>query len=462
MSKQNKIVFFNILSTIVLQGVAFFAAPLFSRMLGTSNYGVVTVYATWVSIISAVFGLQTQSTLAVAQKDFSKEQQKEYQASCLLLSMSSFVLFSVTTYVVLFFMSKVISIKWGMVVCAFIHAFGTFSINFVNTKYTYEFKADYNFYLSLIVSIITVGLSILLVRVFPNRINYWGRILGQTIGYGFIAFVLANVIVFSGKTKHWKGYWRYCLPLAVPIVFHQISNLLLNQSDKIMLQRMCDNSVVGIYGLAGGFSIVMSYIWSALNNSWVPFYYEYTRNNQIEEIRQHSNNYLQLFSTLSIGFILLTPEVFHLFASNEYWGGTTLIPVLVVGYFFVFLYSFPVNYEFYNKKTKTIAVGTILATVVNFVLNYCFIMQLGALGAAVATAAAHLLQFLFHYIAAKRIRTETRYPFEFSDFVPYIVAVVGGTVAFYLFLDYWYIRWGGAIILGGLCLKKIIRRKALF
>lgn len=462
LKNQNKIVFFNILSTIVLQGLAFFAAPFFSRMLGASNYGIVTVYATWVSIISAVFGLQTQSTLAVARKDFTIEEQRKYQASCLVLSIISFVFFSVLSCGILFLISGIVNINYWMVICACIHAFGTFVINYVNTKLTYEFKADRNFYLSLVVSVITIGLSIFLIRGLPITKNYWGRILGQTIGYGSIAVILSTIIISRGKTECYKKYWKYCIPLAVPIIFHQISNLLLNQSDKIMLQSMCDNSVVGVYGLAGSFAIVMSYIWSALNNSWVPFYYEYTKKNQTDEIRQHSKNYLQIYSVLTIGFILLTPEVFHMFASKEYWSGTSLIPILVIGYFFVFLYSFPVNFEFYNKKTKTIAIGTALATTLNIALNFCFIIKLDALGAAVATMIAHGIQFLFHYIAAKKITTDVVFPFNISFFLPYIFYVFVGAIIFYLFIDYWFLRWGIAFVLGIMCLIRIFRRRTLF
>ena len=43
MKKQNKVAFFNILSTMLLRGISMFTAPLFSRLLGTEGYGVVSL-----------------------------------------------------------------------------------------------------------------------------------------------------------------------------------------------------------------------------------------------------------------------------------------------------------------------------------------------------------------------------------------------------------------------------------
>lgn len=97
--------------------------------------------------------------------------------------------------------------------------------------------------------------------------------------------------------------------------------------------RVDNNSVlIGIYSLAFSFANVLSVIWNALNNSWVPYYYKYTRENDFESIKIHSRNYAELFTVLASGFILLTPEVFHIFADETYWSGTNLIPLFAIGW----------------------------------------------------------------------------------------------------------------------------------
>ena len=84
---------------------------------------------------------------------------------------------------------------------------------------------------------------------------------------------------------------------------------------------------------------------------------------------------------------------------------------------------------FYNKKTKIIAVGTVLAAIVNIVLNYIMITWFGAMGAVVATAIAHGTQFLFHMFFAKKIKEE-KFPFRFGDFIIPIIAWIASVFTF--------------------------------
>jgi len=335
------------------------------------------------------------------------------------------------------------------------------NVHFMNGKYVYEFKADKNFVLSTTVSVLTIGLSLLLIWLAPAETNYWGRILGQAVVYGVVGLIIYASIIKSGKTFYNKEYWKFTLPIALPTVFHSLANIVLHQSDKIMLQNLISNSAVGIYALACTFSGVLNTIWSALNNSWVPFYYEYTRVNQIDEMKKHARNYTELFTILSMGFVLLAREVFHLYAAESFWGGTDYIPLFALGYYFVFLYSFPVNYEFYYKKTKTVAVGTTCAAVCNIVLNYLFIKLWGVVGAVIATATAYSLQFTFHFIRAKQINPG-EFPFKLREFIPGLVAMAGTCLFYWFTRELWLVRWGVGCVLGVYLLLKIIKRKEIF
>ena len=459
MKKQNTIVFLNILSTLIIQGINFIASPIFSRLLGTNNYGVVTVYNTWVSIFSTVLTLQAASTLGVARSNFPEDEQAGYQSSVLFLATTIYVSFSFVILLVVGLFVKTVDFR---ILClALAQGLAVYIISTVNSKFTFEFKAERNFILALLISILNMVLSLFLVKQFPASTNYMGRILGQVIANTLIAAILYVYLMHRGKTYINTTYWKFSLPIAIPTVFHLLANLVLNQSDKLMLQGMVDSSTVGIYGLAATLANVLMIIYGALNNSWVPFYYEYSRNNQINDIKVHSKNYAELFTVITCGFVLLCPEVFHLYASPEYWGGTVLLPIFAVGEFFVFLYSFPVNYEFYNKKTNIIAVGTTLAALCNIVLNYILIRHLGILGAVIATAIAHLLQFAFHFYRAKTL-IEGKFPYTIKMFLPNIAIVISVAVITIAIPGIGVFRWILGFVMGVYMLMKMYKRRAFF
>lgn len=459
---KNKITLFNMASTIVLQGLAFFSGPIFSSMLGTTNYGIAAVYLTWVQIASTVFSLRAGDAIAVARINFPLEDQKKYQSSTMSLASIAFAGFSIITLGGTFLTRNIFHFNIPMIALGLSNGWGLYCVSFMNLKYTYEFKAGRNFVLSVLTSGLTITTSIILIHLYSNEKNYWGRIIGQSVIYTVIGLLLLTFMLRAGKEIYSKEYWRFTLPITIPTIFHSLAHIVLNQSDKVMIQGMVNNSAAGIYALAGTFSAVMNAIWHAFNNSWVPFYYEYTRQDQIAKMKKHARNYIELFTIVAMGFILLSREVFHLYAANrDFWPGTDLIPLFTIGYYFVFLYSFPVNYEFYNKKTKTIAIGTTAAATANIVLNYIMIKWWGIIGAVIATAIAHGMQFGFHFICAKRIKPR-EFPFSFAQFIPGLLAVCGTCVLYWLTRDLWIVRWGIGVAIGMYLLVKIIKRKEIF
>ncbi len=459
--RDNKVIALNLLSTLILQGLTFFSAPIFSEILGPNNYGIASVYNTWVIILSTVFTLQAGGAVAIARSRFPLDRQKDYQSSALTLAGVAYLSFSVLTVLVLFPLAKKLNLSMLMVVFALLQGFGYYCVNFLNGIYTYEFKPGKNLLFSSLTAAGCVALSLVFVYLMPPENNHWGRIAGQSIVYTIMGAIVCIIVFRNGNTYVDKKLWAFTLPVTIPTIFHSLAHLALNQSDRLMLQQMISNSSVGIYTLAATFAGVIHSLWSGFNNSWVAVYYENTRLEKIDQIRRQEKNYLELFTILTCGFVLLTPEVFHWFAGEEYWSGTDLIPLFALGYYFVFLYSFPVNYEFYHMKTKTIAVATIVTAVFNIALNYVLIRLIGIAGAVIATAAAHFAQFLFHYIAAKRIG-RSDFPFKFMDFVPGLVAVVAISVLAWFLGDHWLPRWGLGACLGIYLLLKMWKRKSIF
>lgn len=457
----NRTTLINISSTIILQGLAFVSGPVFSAALGTNNYGIAAVYLTWVQLASTIFSLQAVGMLAAARVNFPDEDQEKYQSSVFSLATISYICFSVITIVVLLIISKWFESNIIMVLLGLAQGWGLYCVSSMNGKFTYEFKAGRNFILSVVTSVLTIGVSLILIYFFPPEINYWGRIIGQSSVYTIIGIVLLIYILTKGKTVYNKEYWKFTLPLTIPTIFHLLAYIVLNQSDKVMLQNLVDNSTAGVYALACTFSNLLISIYHAFNNSWVPYYYEYTKHNKIDKIHKHSKNYIELFTILTIGFMFLSREVFHIYADRDFWAETEMIPLFSIGNYFVFLYSFPVNFEFYNKKTKTIALGTTLAAVSNIVLNFILIHICGMLGAVIATALSHGLQFGFHYLSAMKIKTMD-FPYKIKDFLPGFISVCLACFVFYVTQDIWIIRWGLGAALGIYLLTKIIKRKEIF
>lgn len=461
MKKQNRVALFNILSTVLLRGISLFTAPLFSRMLGTSGYGVLSIYTIWMGVTAIAFTLQTGGTLVNARVEYGEDQQKKYQSSVMTLSLLFFLLCSAVVIVFLPQVSDVLKLSKALILLLLFHAFGNFCFNFLNSKFTYEFKAGTNMVLSVGVTLVTLALSVVLILLLPKEINYYGRILGMALTYGIMGVVICIYVLHKGRTFYNREYWTLALTLAIPVVFYSLSDVLLGHFDRVMLQQMMNESMVGQYSLAFNFGGIMLTIFMALNNSWVPFFFDDFKAGRREHIHAQAKNFLELFTVLCVGFNLLSVEVYHVFASRDFWAGTMLIPIFVTGYYMNFLCTFPVNYEYYYKKTKVVAIVTVMAAVVNICLNYVLILKFGMIGAALATAVSHCLQFAMHYVYVRYILKKGDYPFGIRIWAKYILAYAAVVALVYLTPELWFVRWGLGGAIGLWELWRIKKRKVL-
>lgn len=60
-------------SQCILQGIAVIAMHVFSHLLTTEQYGRVSVYSTWVSILALIIGLRVETTISVAKVHFGED-----------------------------------------------------------------------------------------------------------------------------------------------------------------------------------------------------------------------------------------------------------------------------------------------------------------------------------------------------------------------------------------------------
>lgn len=450
------------LGPIILNGLGFFTMSVFTRLLGTENYGVYTVYASYLSILSVLIGFQAAGAIAPVSVVYEKEERDRCFSNIMAAAVLSALLIGVLLLVFMEPLSSFTKLSKKLLAVLFFHAAGMFAVNFTTAKCSYDKNSFRTFLISVSVSVLSIGLALLFIFTLPASVpRYESYIYGHAIPYVLVGLGAVIWFLRKGKSCFDKRFWSFFLPLCLPLIFHQLSNTLLHQCDKIMLQKLTSDSIAGIYGFAVTFAGVMNIIWSALNTTFVPFYHDDVKAERFDLLRRKVRNYGFLFTCLTLGFVMAAPEVVKIFGSRDFWPATNVIPILALGYYFVFLYSFPVNFEFYHRKTKIIAVGTFAAAVLNIVLNYFLIPVWGMYGAAAATAASYALLWVFHMILAKLVIKET-YHFPFGELYVYFGITAAGTACFYLIRELWMIRWGIFLVLAVLILWRIIKQKSIF
>ena len=130
-------------------------------------------------------------------------------------------------------------------------------------------------------------------------------------------------------------------------------------------------------------------------------------------------------------------------------------------YYLNFLCTFPVNYEYYYKKTKAVAVVTVGTSLLNLGLNYILIGAMGVSGAALATAISHGVQFTCHYVYTRYWMKKGDYPFGIRLWAKYALCYFAMVALVLLTGQMGIARWALGAAIGLWELWRIRQRKVL-
>lgn len=390
------------LGTFILQGINFLTLPLYTRILTTRDFGVTSLYTAWQNIVVIFLCLQTFSTIQNAKVTYDEEEYREYNSNIVVLSFLSFAFFAVIIMTLSKPLAKFSGLSANLIFLMLLHSFFTLGVTFKNTILRFDGMAEKQLFISMFYTVLNVGLSLFFITSVSGIEKYTGKILGAVVPSVILGGYFYLEIIMKKKPTFKKEHFVFCLTLGLPLILHNLSHIVLTSSDRMMIEKFIGLEETGIYGFTYTIGTILSTAAGAFGSAWVPWYFKNLKEENHLEIKNYSKNYLDFFTLVTMGFIFISPEIVRFMGSPDYWIGKYFLPWIIFGCYFIFLYSFPVNYEFYVKKTNYIALGTSLSAVINLVLNYIFIPKYGSFGAALTTLASYFFLFIFHEIITRK------------------------------------------------------------
>lgn len=459
---ENSQVFFNVLSTAISSGIAFFTMPLFTRLLGAEQYGLFSVYNSWLLIFTCIMGLNVGAGIGTGYYRFS-DHYLRFRSSTLVEGTAISAAMILTMLVLYPALNKLISYPFPLFLILLLQAFSQFVLNIGSLAWTFEKKASVNLIVSFCIALLTTGASIaLLLKWNLDAPLYFARVIGAAIPTILIGFIVWFMLFTKSPAGYHAEYWKFSFFFGLPMVFHQLSHQILGQSDRVMMQMFgISGQEIGIYSFYYSLTAVLTTILMALNNSWCPFLYDGLKAGDYTKLNHKVCNYVQVFTVIVTVFLMLCKEFSTLFANEEYWSGLPLVPILVLVVYCTFIYQFAVNYEFFMAKPKFVAIGTTVAGVWNILLNLLFIPQWGMYGAAIATLISYAALAVIHYTVVKRWKYP-QYPLSYSPIMLGLAAVVVACAVYKLLDGLWIVRWGIAFSLSIYLVIQVWKRKTVF
>lgn len=396
-------------SNFLVRSIGFITTPIFTRILTHSDFGIYNNYTSWLSIITIFITLNLESTLISARYNY-KDKFDTYILSMLSLSaLNAFIWFvCINLFKNKFEIFFDLDIKYLNVMLVYLLFLPAVNMFQARERYYFEYKRTV--VASLILSIGTALLSVVLVINLSNKLT--GRILGGVIPTVLLGIVFCLYFIKKGKQVK-ISYWKYAIPICLPYIPHLLSMTVLNSTDRVMIMKMCGSEQNALYSLAYTCGTMVTLLMTSLNGAYAPWLGEKLNEGKEEEIHKFSYIYIMAFSFLTIGIMLVSPEVLYILGGKSYMEAVYILTPISMGCECQFLYTMFVNVEQFKKKTIGMAIGSVLAAFTNFILNLFLIPKAGYLAAAYTTLAGYLLLLVLHMYLVKKLGLSSMYDYKF-------------------------------------------------
>ena len=395
--------------------ISFALLPIYTAYLTPNDYGIraVILLAILILQLSTDFGMNWIIRAKYYSYD-SGDQRNSFVSTLLLVSFSlkSFLL-------ILFFFAApyifpLIFNSWnGTLDTLFRIQLFIFLFNFCNQIFTQVFIMDG---LAKTYSLITlfsffcnVSTSLYLLVVKNKGIFslFYGDLIASILFLFFSFFLLRHKIVFKFQKEAVRDIIKIGIPAVPKSLFAQIQQNI----DRYFLQLFLPVAELGLYSKSQFLKQGFNNTYTALSNAFSPSYLK----NMSEDGKDESGRkimvcWLFLISCMLLFFILFMPDIFKTMRVNRsFWICAKYAPLLsfqAIINSYGMLYS---NNILLSRKTYLFTVRSIIAGIVNIILNLLLIPRIGVPGAILASLISHSFIIVLGYYFSERLlsyRTE--------------------------------------------------------
>lgn len=389
--------------SILQKCLSFITLPLFTRLLTTEQYGQYSVYASWSTILSIFVTLNLgYGSFQTAMSKYEKDRDR-YIASVQGISLLLLIVFLGIYLPFRSLWNSLLEMPTYLVLVLVLELVTQSAFLFWSTKKRFEYKYKSVVALTLLVSALSPILAYILV------VNVEEKGHARIIGYASVNIILGLFFVvfnfYKGKNLFVKEYWKYALSFNIPLIPYYLSQVVFNQSDRIMISKYCGTDKAGIYSVAYSLAIILNFVLNAINNSYVPWLYEKIKEKNYKENKQVACLISILMAVLLLGVIWITPEFIYIMAGKEYYEAIWVVAPVAISILLLFYSQLFINVMFYYEQKALLVWASLGAAVVNIILNVIFIPMFGFIAAGYTTLVSYILfaaaNYWGLYIASK-------------------------------------------------------------
>lgn len=411
---------------ISTQFITFLLLPLYTALLTTEEYGTVDLITTLVQLFIPIVSLMIdQGVFRYLLSSENENTKKEVISNAFFLLLGLNFVFIIIYLLLL----PLITVKYKiwilliLVITAFSNLFLQISRGL---KKTFDYALG-----SFICSLITITLNVLCIAFI--KMSAVGMLLATFIGnvvcciYLFFKLEINKYLSLSSVNK--KTLLNE-LKYSIPLIPNQLSLWVMNSSDRLIVSFILGTAANGILAVSHKFPAIFMTFFNIFQLAWhetgTVHFFDKDRDDffskTIEEI-------MLLFSTLCMCIIIVLPIVFNLFVNSSYNEAYYNIPIYLIASLLNVMVGLLGVVYVATKKTFEIAKTTIIAALINIIVNIILIKYIGLYAASISTFMGYFITMIYRIIDTKKY---LNIKYSLYKYVKIIVGILFSTIIYYI------------------------------
>ncbi len=426
------------ISTILSRFLTFILVPFYSQYLIPAEYGIVSTVYAYIAFLNILYlyGMDSAYLKFASLKD--ELNPKEVFSNGFLFVLSTSIILSV---IILSFRSSInyaieIPEQFSIITIytTLILFFDALSvIPFAYLRITR--KAKKFALLKTLNIVLTVTLNIILIAGYRKGIE---AIFFSNLAASIFTILTLSKEVFQNlNLKFDSEILKRMLRFGIPYLPAGLASMVIQVIDRPILQKLTNESVVGVYQMNYRLGIFMMLFVSMFQYAWQPFFLSNAKEKNAKEIFSKVMTYFILAGSLILVLLsifiddIVKIEIFgRNFINSNYWDGLPIVPVVLFGYLFNGIYVNLTAGIFIEEKTKYIPYITGFGALANVVANFILIPVYGMMGAAFATLISYFVMALGLYFAARKFY---KIDYEYYKITKIFISLGVTAIVFYYF-----------------------------
>lgn len=409
LSKVSRNIAWILVCRIAQAFLALIINALTARYFGPTNYGVISYAASLVAFVTPLMRMGT-SDIIVNELIRRPRQEGEVLGTSIVMTMGSSLLCIVG---LLSFVSVANCGDSVTILTVLLYSLLLLSQSMEQIQYWFHAK-----YLSKTVSLASLAVYFLIslykiILLVTEKDVYWFAA-SNALDHFLIAVILliaykckgGQPLKFSLPTLKslWKNGRLYVLP--------EMMGLVLQQSDRLMLEFACGHDEVGFYSSALSIATMSSFVFTAIIGSYRPLVLESKMHNP-EQYKLNMTKlhgivvYLAILQCIVIG-LLAKPIVFVLYG-QDYLPSVSMLRIVISYTVFSYIGSVRSVCILAEGKQRYLWIISLSGMILNIFLNLVLIQFYQGEGAAIATLVTQIFTNIVVVAAIKPLRENLRY-----------------------------------------------------